>query len=74
MTEEEARQKWCPMVQNFNTPDGVDSNRPTVELMNNYCIASNCMMWAWERHVVEGGSTEVPFDVHGQGYCGLTHN
>ena len=44
MTEEEAKDKWCPM--SFNTPDQKD-------LLP--CCASQCACWVWDtRDAVSG--------------------
>ena len=51
-TEEQAKQKWCPMVRLGDyvesSSSGVSYNR-TIE-GNNYCncIASKCMMWKYD--------------------------
>lgn len=61
-TEEEAKEKWCPMVRLHC----VDSHCADNRLANNYelpdgtlCIASECMMWRWHSANKE------------YGYCGL---
>lgn len=57
MTEEEAKNKWCPMSR---TPDndGRVTNRAGTNgeiTRDDYCIASACMMWRWE--TVQSGCT-----------------
>ena len=59
MTENEAKTKWCPMVNRAGdrgnrTADGVTMGR---------CVASGCMMWRTTLHGTEGKVYE--------GYCGL---
>ena len=47
MTEDEAKQKWCPMVR-FNPPDGENNRSPDHGGLNNArCIASECAVWKW---------------------------
>ncbi len=55
MTEDEAREKWCPMMAASPFIDGEISTR---------CIASDCMLWMWVQH--EDKRTE-----ESRGYCGL---
>ena len=63
MTEEEAKQRWCPMSRTLhgNPDDGsvVAGNRhfEVGVLSGDCCLASGCMMWRWT------GKTS--------GYCGL---
>lgn len=45
MTEEEARQKWCPFARCGDTA-GCNRNGSEFELKP-YCIASDCMAWRW---------------------------
>lgn len=61
MTEDEARQKWCPMARltvlnkalpdvatpSFNRAAGSDADGKAVDLFdsNLTCIASDCMAW-----------------------------
>lgn len=53
MTEEEAKQKWCPMVRVsvFPTSTGGklwSNNRQDLEHRNgSKCLGSACMMWRW---------------------------
>ena len=64
MTEDEAKDKWCPLVR--LRPDYLHEaahNRVTTgSAPNTNCIATRCMMWR-QSHVVLNGP------VHG--YCGL---
>lgn len=45
MTEDEAKQKWCPMVRHSEQGVGGSYNVPSQAGFN--CIASGCMMWRW---------------------------
>ena len=72
MTEDEARKKWCPMVR-WTSHDCeakyADPFENRGEACN--CIASECMMWQWEKGtaIVDGGlQADVQLDI---GYCGL---
>ena len=49
MTEQEAKQKWCPMVRYMDFEGGIINNRGQY-LVGSFpntmeCIASDCMMW-----------------------------
>lgn len=71
MTEDQAKQKWCPFsrMAHWNAPTG--GNRPTdpdgfIPHVN--CIASDCMAWRWSltnAEVKDGRLTPK------EGYCGL---
>lgn len=66
MTEQEARSKWCPMVR--NNWHGTSTNRGdrgSIETCS--CIASDCMMWRWNRKLTDVNSEEK----FTEGYCGL---
>jgi hypothetical protein len=57
MTEDEAREKWCPMTRYHNNGEACGG-----------CIASDCMMWvatAARKYTDDGD--EIP-----TGYCGLS--
>ena len=67
MTEDEAKQKWCPHARlrtSWSSPYGgvalAGTNR--WEKGNAKCIASGCMAWRWEDI-----AKRKPID----GYCGL---
>lgn len=69
MTEDEAKQKWCPMVR--FAPDSENGgmlvlNQPQDTLK---CVASDCMMWRldWAQRGIDYASGEIPT----KGYCGL---
>ncbi len=74
MTEDEARQKWCPMTQ-FR-PAGQDPLLSAINEPNMLCIASDCVAWratdneffaenptSYADCVAQGGKPA--------GYCGL---
>lgn len=78
MTEDEAKQKWCPFAR-CATGDGITSfNRPIGSLQpvtENLCIASDCAVW-----IDGGGEVEVVDRAKGHavthldrstGHCGL---
>lgn len=58
--EEEAKEKWCPMVRISGQTDSEYTNRceffPNSKDVN--CIGSNCMWWR-------------PHDAEGRGRCGV---
>ena len=60
MKEEEARQKWCPMVR-----AGPGCNRTGWESYDR-CNASDCTMWVWEEPL-----KGYPQDIEKYGHCGL---
>ena len=76
MTEDEARQKWCPSVReiaamsNYELPSNTVMYNPSTQVAGNRlpdgnmskCIASDCMAWRWE---------DGPMDDELHGYCGL---
>ena len=81
MTEDEARQKWCPMVR--LAYDTVSANRfvndprsgMTTPDADCCCIASDCMMFKWDDNYDHGGdSTADRYNTANNrgGYCGLT--
>lgn len=78
MTENEARQKWCPSVRTgAGAPGsgvGAFNNRGQAQTKSNRenpvissCIASDCMAWRWEQEPID---TEHRHRI-GLGYCGL---
>jgi len=77
MTEEEARQKWCPMVRMAAQIHGSMgtlnqfSEPGSNEVKISKCLGSACMMWRWiplrkatKFGLIRGGDSE-------HGYCGL---
>lgn len=72
MTEQEAKEKWCPMVR---AAMGVDDNnaanagcKPEERVLSySLCVASACMMWRW---IGEVGLCEGDHE-GATGYCGL---
>lgn len=60
MTEDEAKQKWCPFVQAVGE-FGSYTNRGDFKKT---CLASGCMAWRWNE--LKGNTTDEE-----DGYCGL---
>lgn len=81
LTEEAAREKWCPFARVYAVVDGdvVTVNRETLSQPAKWCrcIASGCMMWRWEagarldakRDFVVQGMGEHGVG-HARGFCG----
>lgn len=59
ITEEQARQKWCPMARAscYGSPFGINRDQGGKPDVDTNCVASDCMMWRW-------------FSLT-HGYCGL---
>lgn len=82
MTEEEAKQKWCPMMRYIIDEEGDDviSNRCT-NFKHEYgaatdsttCIASDCMMWRWNKEQKPSvmDIAQPVMESTTSGYCGL---
>ncbi len=61
MTEEEAAEKWCPMVRlatkGFGNPNRDQDRSRGFEYR---CIASECMWWGWEETLDDPTDTICP--------------
>jgi hypothetical protein len=79
LTEVDARTKWCPMTRTSTYRDGeigpcnrVDAAHGEVTRQEIFdttrCIASECMMWRWER---TDGDFAIATRGSTHGYCGL---
>jgi hypothetical protein len=74
VTEEEARERWCPFARAYDllNCDGDAEYRPvTVNRQRGrapdedcLCIASNCMAWRWEPNAEFSSYSR-------RGFCGL---
>lgn len=81
MTEDEAKQKWCPMVSLENVTTRFHEKRDgqpgRSAVYAAHCIGSDCMMWRWDaitpeekRQLREYGDDTGPL-LAIPGYCGL---
>jgi len=66
MTEDEAKEKWCPMVRVANSGGSYNRNSMAnlhcVETKDVRCIGAECMMWR----------VHIAMDTYApSGYCGL---
>lgn len=68
MTEDEAKQKWCPMTRMADANQGYPMNRGNQG--GNGCIGSQCMMWRSHR-TISGNPENKGAVVSVVGYCGL---
>jgi|LakMenEpi03Aug12_release.lakeMendotaPanAssembly.Ray.scaffolds.fasta_scaffold742957_2 hypothetical protein len=79
MTEEDAKQKWCPFTRAMAASVSTSPNRLVdgAPHRGSMCIASACMAWRWDTD-----AWTLAFDDKGpltrrkdydepQGYCGL---
>ena len=78
MTEDQAKEKWCPMVRmgaisshGFNRDSQAGTDYPHYK-----CVASDCAMWRWvqETYTPDGAdpfATVKPLRNSDKGYCGL---
>lgn len=55
LTEEEAREKWCPFSRAQGTGAELSHNRPDGSYN---CIASGCMAWRWDERPLPGAGPE----------------
>jgi hypothetical protein len=77
MTEEEAKQCWCPFVR-YKSAQGEGINRwiedydEAIVPLPARCCASRCMAWRWhidEHYDPQSGNTT--YEQSDSGYCGL---
>ena len=81
MTEDEARQRWCPFVRVTVTPNDASwqgnmlTNRGDIPASsaNTLCIASDCMAWRWNKNTVSGSlrTPRASGCPEPKGHCGL---
>lgn len=74
MTEDEARQKWCPMYRQRWRKEFDHSALDNREGKASRCIASDCMMWQqvdFEGTVFSKKDAEFALKHKDDGYCGL---
>lgn len=72
MTEDEAKEKWCPFVRVTVRDDGAYIERPE-GLCTIRCIASECMAWRKDGHKLEPDKHHPNelIETLPIGYCGL---
>ena len=63
MTEDEAKEKWCPFSRIRDDYGGTSTYNRTPDSVYGNCIASKCMMWQSQDHNKATGKS--------YGYCGL---
>lgn len=69
MTEDEAKTKWCPMVNGNRDISGARiSKEPGAGNIWNCCIGSNCMMWRYSHPEYIRRNEE---DKQLSGFCGI---
>ena len=79
MTEDEAKERWCPFYR--VSAAGVEADvelydtrkhnpSPSGQLGDGRCIASDCMAWRW-KSLPEGTSLKLADLDIDEGYCGL---
>lgn len=78
MTENEAKEKWCPYSIVHDRGAGInrtnDDDEP-FDIQGNMCVASQCMAWRWvpdELQKFVQGETDMNLCKGKIGYCGLS--
>lgn len=74
-TEEEARNKTCPMMTYCANESGVINDKSSAIYYPNSCAASSCMAWRWQSSLTvynpdmtPGAGQTIKKEL---GYCGL---
>ena len=69
LTQEQAREKWCPYAwRTIRDSDGMVFGPTTaLDRPNTVCIASDCMAWRWD-------VSDAQLDGKAKGHCGLAGN
>jgi len=71
MTEDEARNKWCPMVRYGNEAGCNRNSMPNGCTSPVNCIASDCACWVWDRDsAFVNGKLQDNVKLN-TGHCGL---
>lgn len=81
MTEDDAKEKWCPFARVFDTGSSnrvaADDDGPTAAAAGSECIASDCMAWRWaiSPKTIEQAAKSIITSPEGPkeptGFCGL---
>jgi hypothetical protein len=72
MTEEQAKEKWCPMVHSYSgSPAGGGFFTSGGDNRYARCIGSACMMWRWRMVLPHGMMNGKVHESATDGYCGL---
>lgn len=71
VTEQQAKEKWCPMARVYNEGSGAD-NRTMGDANPGHarCIGSECMMWTWDGQYA-GGTTHRKFVLPGDQFAAV---
>lgn len=72
MTEDQAKEKWCPMAiyKSFGNSEQKPSHHN--HRIGSSCVASDCMMWQWKETLTLGPGSSGMVDISDtDGYCGL---
>lgn len=74
MTEDEAKQRWCPFARCATGEGRVSFNRPIGEMVpvtENLCIASDCAVWVEDSPEHNPSRGMISETKKAQGHCGL---
>ena len=71
MTEDEAREKWCPFVRLQYDHPAINRTWDTPNPGKCRCIASDCMAWRWAEQGHDPDDMPGIGEHPSTGYCGL---